>query len=351
MISDKHILLITPGFPSDENDDNCIPPLQDFARLLAKREEIKVSVITLQYPEKKFVYKWYGINVYSCGGNDSGFPKRVIVWKKAVEYFNIINDKSGVNVIHSFWLSECALIGNYLSKKFSIKHVNTMMGQELRGVNHYMHFIKLKKMKIISLSQRQAGLLKKLNYSETGVIPWGISTDFMPDHLGIEREINVIGVGSLTRLKNYSSFLNVIYLVRKVKPEIKCVIIGDGPLRDDIKNEIEKLGLEKNVELTGNIKREQVFDFIMKSEILLHTSDFESFGMVFIEALFYGLHIISKPAGIAKESEKWSICSTEKEMAKEIVRLLSEKNNYVPVKPYKMDNTINSYLDIYCRGN
>lgn len=347
MKSGKHILLISPGFPCDENDDICIPPLQDYARSLAKPDDIKVSVITLQYPGNKSIYKWYGIDVYSCGGNDSAFPKRVISWRNAVEFFKTINNNSKVDVIHSFWLSECALLGNYLSKKFSVNHVNTMMGQELRSTNYYLHFIKLKKMQIISLSERQAEFLNGINYHNIKIVTWGLNTNSIPQQTISERKIDVLGVGSLTKLKNYSAFLNIVHLVKKAKPEIKCAIIGDGPLKEKLQEEIKKLDLKNNVELTGTISRQQVFDFMMKSKILLHTSSFESFGMIFIEALFYGLHIISKPVGIAEKSEKWSIYNNENEMAKEVLRLLSNTISYDPVTLYTMDKTVKSYLDIY----
>ena len=58
MSSSKHILFLTPGFPADENDFFCIPPLQEF---LVKFRSIfpssKISVISFQYP---YHNKWEG---------------------------------------------------------------------------------------------------------------------------------------------------------------------------------------------------------------------------------------------------------------------------------------------------
>ena len=343
----KHILLITPGFPKNEDDENCIPPLQDYARILAGDNERKVSVITLQYPAEKGCYDWFGIKVHSCGGNDTRFPKRLIIWNDAVRAFKTIYCNLSVDVIHSFWLSECTLIGNYLSSKFRIKHFTTFMGKEISAPNHYLRFLKLKKLKIICLSNRQADLLKRIGYSELVIIPWGLIPDFIPTFKVEERKFDVIGVGSLIDIKNFSSFINIIRIVKIFLPDIKCLIIGGGPLNNFLQSEIEESALDQNITLTGELKRHQVFEYMNKSKILLHTSSFESFGMVFIEALYYGLHIVSKPIGIAWESDTWSTCKSDHEMANEIIRILSFKVNYNSSIPYTMHKTVKSYLNIF----
>jgi len=149
----KHIVILTPGFPSDEADENCIPPLQIFLNHFIKNfPEVKISVIALHYPVRREIYKWNSLSVYACGGNNRGKIKRISTWKRALTYFKYINQKEKIDLIHSFWLSECALLGNHLSKKFTIPHINTMMGQDAKASNRYLGFINLERLKIMSLS-------------------------------------------------------------------------------------------------------------------------------------------------------------------------------------------------------
>ena len=55
----KKILIITPGFPKDENDSSCVPYLQDYILALSNKigaENIKV--VATQYPFKKNIYNY-----------------------------------------------------------------------------------------------------------------------------------------------------------------------------------------------------------------------------------------------------------------------------------------------------
>lgn len=347
MTSRKHIIILTPGFPENEDDTNCIPPLQDCVRLLAEKNYVKISIITLQYPTQKSNYNWHNIDVYSCGGNDAKFPIRFIIWRNAVNIFKMINKEFKADIIHSFFLSECALVGNYLSSKYRIKHISTMMGKEVKESNRYLRFINFNKVKVISLSKPQAELFNRITNSESSIMPWGLDKNLLLRPINVERKIDIIGVGSFTTLKNFSLFINIVAKVKDSRPGIRCLIIGDGPLKSKLAKQVEELKLDSNIAFTEKILRNEVFDYMMQSKILLHTSSFESFGMVFIEALYYGLYIVSNTVGTAESSNRWRTCKSEDEMVNATLQLLSSNLDHESVLQYSMDNTVESYLNIY----
>lgn len=348
MREQKHIVIITPGFPANENDDSCIPPLQDYVRYLSSEKDIEINVITLQYPSVQSNYKWHKVNVYTLGGNDARFPKRFLIWKKAISLFKKINADNHVDVIHSFWLSECALLGNFLSSKYSINHINTVMGKEANRSNRYLRFINFDKLRLIALSNRQANSIKKATCRNTDkMIPWGVDKNSLPTFENCERKIDILGVGSLISLKNYSAFIRIIHKLKEFKPDINCVIIGDGPLKEKLNDQIKSLRLENNITLTGDLPRKKVFEYMMQSKILLHTSTFESFGMVFIEALYYGLYIVSKPVGIAEASDRWQVCNSNDDFITAVKHILQSPKNHEQILLHSLEDTINSYLKIY----
>jgi hypothetical protein len=86
---------------------------------------------------------------------------------------------------------------------------------------------------------------------------------------------------------------------------------------------------------------------MMRSKILLHTSSFESFGMVFIEALYYGLNIVSKPVGIAEATNRWQICNSDGEFITAIKRFLQNPINHEQVLLHSLEDTVKSYLSLY----
>ena len=110
-------------------------------------------------------------------------------------------------------------------------------------------------------------------------------------------------------------------------------------------NNIKSSGLQEVIKLSGEIKREEVLNKMAKAKILLHTSTFESFGMVFIEALYSGMKIVSNEVGIAKKSSSWYVCNGESEMEIAIIRALKEKIDRELI--FNVNETVNSYLSVY----
>jgi phosphatidylinositol alpha-1,6-mannosyltransferase len=83
--------------------------------------------------------------------------------------------------------------------------------------------------------------------------------------------------------------------VVKVKPNVKYLIGGKG---DDIEIErvmslLKKYQLENQVQLLGYIKEEDLAQHFLLTDTYILPSKNEGFGLVFIEAAFYGLNVIA----------------------------------------------------------
>jgi 1,2-diacylglycerol 3-alpha-glucosyltransferase len=349
MNSAKNILILTPGFPADEDDDTCIPPLQEFLIEFSNQfPSVKFFIIVLQYPFEKKKYFWKNIPVYSCGGGNKRFPFRIFSWLRAFRYFFKIRKETKINLIHSFWLGEAALLGNFFSYIFKIPHLNTLMGQDVLNENKYLKLISGRKVKTIAVSKRQKDIFKKnVDKEVLDVIPFGISRrEINPENL-LRREIDILGAGSLIELKNYKLFINVIKKLIPDYPNLICVLIGEGEEKGMLLNLIKELKLENNIYLTGKLGREKVFDYMKKSKILLHTSKYESLGYVFEEALMFGLTIVSFETGIAESSGKWKVCKAEEEIYFNLRQLLKCNLNYTPEILYNIEETVKAYWKVY----
>ncbi|MBK6826844.1 MAG: hypothetical protein IPG86_08260 [Chitinophagaceae bacterium] len=77
------LILLTPGFPENETDSTCLPWFQCFVRQLKDSyPDLKIIVVSLQYPFQKKEYQWEGIRVNAMGGrNSSGIAKRLLRYK------------------------------------------------------------------------------------------------------------------------------------------------------------------------------------------------------------------------------------------------------------------------------
>lgn len=348
VFKEKHILILTPGFPKDEHDENCIPPLQIFVDEFAGEcDDFKLSIIALHYPQLKGKYIWKNIDVYSCGGFNKSFPAKLLAWNTCKRFANKINAITPVSLIHSFWLGECALLGSQLSKKYDVKHINTLMGQELNQTNIYPKFINLNTLKFVALSESQAAVFNsKTKRNSDYIIPWGISREGL-NPTERERAIDILGVGSLIPVKNFELFINVIETLKIALPKINCVIIGDGTEREKLIQMISSKELKNNIKLTGSMNRTDVLNYMQRSKILLHTSNFESFGYALAEALSCGCYVVCRNRGFAKGSNKMLIAQNNNDFVMIIQRVLNNQQNFEPEIPFHLDETISAYKNLY----
>ncbi|AAK80992.1 glycosyltransferase involved in cell wall biosynthesis [Clostridium acetobutylicum] len=100
-------------------------------------------------------------------------------------------------------------------------------------------------------------------------------------------------VGMLSRLskeKNHEFFLDIAE-----KADFRALIGGDGPLREEINNRIEKSNLKKKVKMLGNI--ENSYEFLSSVDVMLLVSTREIFPMTLLEAMAVGTIVISVDIG------------------------------------------------------
>jgi 1,2-diacylglycerol 3-alpha-glucosyltransferase len=348
--SGKHILILTPGFAADEEDKTCIPALQNYINAYAKRfSEDKITILAVQYPFKKLRYNWNNIDVYAIGGSNRSFPFRLFTWKYLIDTFKEIHKRQNVDILHAFWLNECSLIGNYLASRHKIKFLVTAMGQDCSVKNSYLKLLNLRKIYTVCLSDFQQKELQEITTKKCEqVIPFGIP---VVDHLEPKiRNIDILGVGSVVRVKNYTTFVKIIARLKNEFPEIKVRIIGNQPSQKELRK-VEKLirenKVEQNLILTGQINPEEVLEYMQQSKILLHTSSFEGQGMVFSEALSSGMYVICFKTG--KESpEKMIVCNHSDEIINELCKLLLKQDlDFNPIPQLSIMKTASTYNQLY----
>lgn len=345
MINNKHIVIITPGFPADENDFLTIPPLQEFLKSFKSSFPLsKITVLAFQYPYQIKKYNWNGIKVISFAGKNKSVTKPML-WRRIIKEAKIINEEESFTVIHSLWLGECAMIGNILATKFNCTHVCTLMGQDVKRSNKYLRLLKKKKIKIVALSKNQSDQFFDLtNKNADEIIHWGI--DDMPVSNG-ERDVDLLAVGSLIPLKNYSLFTKLVEKIKPINPDIKCILAGTGPDELSLKLLAKEKGVENNIEFTGILSRTEIFKLMQRSKIFIHPSKFEGAGYVFAEALVNGMNIVSFNVGYAQPHPKWFIAVDEEDFISITLNLLTSKLDFSAVNPFPLTETVKRYASLY----
>lgn len=102
----------------------------------------------------------------------------------------------------------------------------------------------------------------------------------------------IIFVGRM--MKNHKGLDYLVEIIDKyhqLEPKRRFVILGDGPDKDWFDREIQKRKLEEVVDTFGSVRN--VEDYLQSSSLLLHTSRWEGFGVVIVEAMMYGLPVVA----------------------------------------------------------
>ncbi len=349
MKSGKHIIWLVPGFAQNESDTTCLPYLQALLRGFKKYyPEITITVFTFQYPFTKGWYNLFDTRVFSAGGKNKKGLVRFKTWKTILSEVKSFIAKNNVDLIQSFWLTECAVIGNFISKKYKLPHFCYQMGQDCLPTNNYLPLFKFSKFKIISLSEFAAAHYKKTTGKTVcAVIPQGMEDDFYAFDTTVERTTDVIGVGSLIKLKQFNVWVEAIAELKKKFPDIRCVICGDGPEHQNILQLIKEKNLEKNISLYGSVSRTQVMQYMNRSKIFLHTSSFESMGYVIQEALFCGCHIVSFEKGYVPNTTQTHLVKNATEIPNTIKGILENYKKGNSVRPATIEHTVQSLVTLY----
>lgn len=339
----KHILFLTPGFPKDEQDTQCIPALQLFIKTLQKTDQFIISIISFQYPYISREYKWHDVNVYSVGGKNKKGVFRFLNWRRITSIAHKINDQTPIDQLHSFWLTECAFIGNKLSKKWNIAHSCTLMGQDALRDNNYFNKIRPLPTLIALSNFHKKEVITNFKVTPQHIIPWGIENT--PRPIESERRIDILGVGNLIPLKGFDQFIEVIFDIKLQFPNIVAEIIGDGTERELLEKKVIEKQLEKNILFTGALERNEVLKKMTQSKCLLHLSEYESFGMILIEALEAGNKVFSSNVGIAAECDNIILLESTTDAIDKISDHLKNSTKAVSVYPFTIEKTVRLYLD------
>lgn len=99
-----------------------------------------------------------------------------------------------------------------------------------------------------------------------------------------------LAVGRLIPQKDHATLLAAFARVRAERPDARLAILGSGPLESDLRNLATRLGIGDAVALPG---RTEIRDWLGRADAFAHSSRWEGFGIVLLEAMLAGLPIVA----------------------------------------------------------
>lgn len=134
---------------------------------------------------------------------------------------------------------------------------------------------------------------------EVCVIPNFIDTEeFSPtSQMSPKSLFTFTTIAHLMKSKNIDVLLHAFHLLLKKDPNNRLKIGGNGPERDFLERKTKDLGISAHVHYLGKLDRQQVKETLSSSHAFVLPSQYETFGVVFIEALSMGLPVLGTYSG------------------------------------------------------
>jgi len=112
--------------------------------------------------------------------------------------------------------------------------------------------------------------------------------------LGIPPDAPVVGkIARLFPLKGHEQFLAAAAEIHRQMPDVHFLLVGDGPLRDELLAAAARLGLGDRLIMTGRVAPEAVPDCIQAMDVVVHTSLREGIARVLPQAGAVGKPVVT----------------------------------------------------------
>lgn len=221
---------------------------------------------------------------------------------------------SNIDIVHShYWLS--GLIGDKISKKYNIPHIFTAhsYGEFLQLDTH----LRTKSEKniiqdatrVTASSKYEESLLTRKYDCKVNVI--STITPGLDKELFVKKENGrrnkILSIGRIQEQKGQKEIIQLFEIIEKQIPDAELCFIG-GPSGNDGREYLDQLkyyvvsqNLEDKVKFVGALSYEEIVKQLNSSKLLVHNSQFETFGLVAIEANVCGIPVVSSNTNTLSE--------------------------------------------------
>ena len=224
-------------------------------------------------------------------------------------------DLNSFDVIHAhYWLS--GLVAKEISNELNIPFIFTShsLGIFLDGYNKERvdcEKIVMTSTNLVTASSVFETMLiadtYKIDENKIKKITPGVDRKiFIPD-LSVEKENIILSIGRIQEQKGQLQTIEFLNNFKKIQNDFKCYFVG-GPsgkhgneYLHELKQTIKDLNLDKHVEFLGDLPQTEIIELFKKAKLLIHTSKFETFGLVAIEANTMGVPVLTTNNGSLME--------------------------------------------------
>jgi 1,2-diacylglycerol 3-alpha-glucosyltransferase len=233
----------------------------------------------------------------------------IIAWKPDVvhsqcEFFSYqfasrISKITGAPIVHTYHTLYEQYVTSYLipSRRFSdalvkfasrkrLKRASTVIAPTQKVENTLQGYGMKSNIAIvpsgISLEQHRQRLAPRVRLEKRAALGFG------------EEDLVLLNLGRLGGEKNLGELMEFFARARQENENLKFLIVGDGPAREELEKLSVKLGVREHVVFTGMVPPCEVQDYYQLGDVFVSASTSETQGLTYIEAAANGLPLLCR---------------------------------------------------------
>ena len=242
----------------------------------------------------------YSIPSYGSDRREKKFERAKTAYKHLIK---VILKENKIELIHAHsyrpaGFAACALKDIHQLPVVITEHYGGIMSEL---PDYYKKSLRLTMQRadaLISVSGALRDNMKKV-YSEKDiyVIPDMVSPQFNYHSKTKSDVFTIITCGNLIKSKKHDMTIAAFHEAFAKDQNTRLLIIGDGPQRLSLQEQVKSLGENNRIQFTGRLPRKSVADIMKRADVFVLPSESETFGVVYIEAMASGLPVIGTRNG------------------------------------------------------
>lgn len=216
----------------------------------------------------------------------------------------IENDKGKIELVHihsaidagiAFSLSKSKI--PYIITEHSTKYERDILNKT--QIKYLSQVFQRANRVLVVGSGLKKSLSKYIDSSKFEILPNMVSIK-KKDNIKIDNKKNkfrFFSLGILTRKKGMDLLIEVFKNNREELKQCELYIGGYGEEKENLEQLIKNYNLQENIKLLGKISRDEIGYYMSNSDCFILASRFETFGIVYLEAMVYGKPVIATQTG------------------------------------------------------
>jgi len=165
-----------------------------------------------------------------------------------------------------------------------------------------------------------------------GLVASGIDQSLLETTPSASLRCDVLYVGRLVKDKHVEKLISAVDIIHKTRPDVRCVIIGQGVERQRLEREVRLFDLEANVTFLDPLpKAADVYSYMKAAKVFCSPSVREGFGIASLEALGSGTPVVT--------------IDSPKNAARHLIRD-GQNGSIVPLSPHALAEAIMHWTSV-----